>query len=150
MLSFGPIHLRPYRQLTRFAKLQPFNHFGRITMEHTDDLSQLAGRLARFAADRDWEQFHSPKNLAMALIAEAAELVEHFQWLSQEQSRRPDPDKLAEIRLELADILIYLIRTATQLGIDLVDAAWDKIELNEARYPVEKVKGKAGRASDYT
>ena len=76
----------------------------------TDSLVQLRRRLAQFAAERDWQQFHSPKNLAMALIAEAAELVEHFQWLSEEQSANLNAEKLAEVRLELADILIYLIR----------------------------------------
>jgi NTP pyrophosphatase (non-canonical NTP hydrolase) len=115
----------------------------------TDSLSQLADRLAEFATAREWEKFHSPKNLAMALIAEAAELVEHFQWLSEDESRRLDVSKHAEVRMELADILIYLIRTATQLDIDLIEAAWDKIAINETRYPVDKVRGKAGRASDY-
>jgi len=114
-----------------------------------DSLEQLRGQLADFARRRDWEGFHSPKNLAMALIAEAAELIEHFQWLSQEQSRQLAPEKLAEVRLELADILIYLIRTADVLGVDLISAASDKIAINEHRYPVEKVRGKAGRASDY-
>lgn len=114
-----------------------------------DTLHALQERLARFARERDWEQFHSPKNLSMALIAEAAELVEHFQWLSEEQSLHLDPAKHAEVRLELADILIYLIRIADQLDVELVGAANDKIQLNEARYPVEKVKGKAKRASEY-
>ncbi len=114
-----------------------------------DSLEQLRQRLARFADDRDWEQFHSPKNLSMALIAEAAELVEHFQWLSEAQSRELDDEKRSQVRLELADILIYLVRTADQLGIDLIGAANDKITLNDTRYPVEKVKGKAGRADDF-
>lgn len=115
----------------------------------TDSLEDLRTRLAAFASNRDWQQFHSPKNLAMALIAEAAELVEHFQWLSEEQSCNLPASKLNEVRLELADILIYLIRSADQLGIDLIAAAYDKIEINEQRYPVEKVKGKALRASEY-
>ena len=114
-----------------------------------DSLEDLRHKLAEFARLREWEQFHSPKNLAMALIAEAAELVEHFQWLSEEQSRGLPADKLAEVRLELADILIYLIRTADRLGIDLIAAAEDKIAINERRYPVEKVRGKARRAADY-
>jgi NTP pyrophosphatase (non-canonical NTP hydrolase) len=117
--------------------------------ERTDSLEQLSQRLARFARQRDWEQFHSPKNLSMALIAEAAELVEHFQWLTEDQSRALAADKLAEVRLELADILIYLIRTADQLGVDLIAAAHDKTDLNESRYPVEKVRGLAHRAEDY-
>ncbi len=115
----------------------------------SDSLEQLRQRLARFAAERDWGPFHSPKNLAMALIAEAAELVEHFQWLSEAQSRALDDAKRAEVGLELADILIYLVRTADQLDIDLITAASDKIAINEQRYPVEKVRGKAGRAADF-
>jgi NTP pyrophosphatase (non-canonical NTP hydrolase) len=115
----------------------------------TDSLEQLRTRLAQFAADRDWDQFHSPKNLAMALIAEAAELVEHFQWLTEEQSRALAPQVHREVALELADILIYLIRTADKVGVDLVAAAAEKIEINEQRYPVGKVRGKAKRASEY-
>lgn len=118
-------------------------------LETSDSLEQLRRRLSRFARQRDWEQFHSPKNLSMALIAEAAELIEHFQWLSEDQSRDLGAEKLTEVRLELADILIYLIRTADQLGIDLVAAAYAKIEINEQRYPVEKVKGQARRAGEY-
>ena len=114
-----------------------------------DAFNQLKQRLRQFAAERDWDQFHSPKNLSMALIAEAAELVEHFQWLSEAQSLELGEEKHSQVRLELADILIYLIRTADRLGIDLVSAANDKITLNDRRYPVEKVKGKAGRADDF-
>jgi NTP pyrophosphatase (non-canonical NTP hydrolase) len=114
-----------------------------------DSLERLRRRLAGFAAERDWDQFHSPKNLAMALIAEAAELVEHFQWLTEEQSRSLPPAKLAEVEQELADILIYLIRAADKLGVDLIDAAYAKVALNEARYPAEKVRGDARRAGEY-
>lgn len=114
-----------------------------------DSLDQLRKRLEQFAVSRDWEQFHSPKNLSMALIAEAAELVEHFQWLTEEQSRTLPVGKLEEVRLELADILIYLVRTADQLGVDILAAARDKIMLNESRYPIDKSKGKALRAEEY-
>lgn len=114
-----------------------------------DSLEQLRQRLAEFARARDWEQFHSPKNLSMALIAEAAELVEHFQWLSEEQSFALPAEKLDEVRMELADILIFLIRTADRLGVDPVQAAWEKIEINEQRYPAEKVRGDARRAAEY-
>jgi dCTP diphosphatase len=114
-----------------------------------DTLINLRARLAEFAAQRDWDQFHSPKNLAMALIAEAAELVEHFQWLSAEQSQRLPAKKLAEVRLELADIFIYLIRIADKLDVDLVSAAIDKIAINEQRYPVDRVRGDARRAEEY-
>ncbi|WP_455234954.1 nucleotide pyrophosphohydrolase [Thiogranum longum] len=115
----------------------------------TDSLEHLRRQLAEFADQRDWQQFHSPKNLAMALIAEAAELVEHFQWVKESDSWNLTAEKQAAVRLELADILIYLIRTADQLGIDLVAAARDKIAINGQRYPVEKVRGKALRAEEY-
>lgn len=121
-----------------------------IVPTHGDSLEGLRQRLADFAARRDWDQFHSPKNLSMALIAEAAELVEHFQWLTQAASRELPEDKLAEVRLELADILIYLVRIADKLGIDLLAAANDKIELNERRYPAERVRGDARRAREYS
>jgi len=114
-----------------------------------DDLEALRQRLADFAATRDWDQFHSPKNLAMALIAECAELVEHFQWLTEEESKALSPEKKAAVCLELADILIYLVRISDKLDIDLLDAARDKIAINEERYPADKVRGDARRASEY-
>lgn len=113
-----------------------------------DSLEQLRQQLAAFAQERDWEQFHSPKNLSMALIAEAAELVEHFQWLSEEQSCQLPPEKLEEVRMELADIQIFLIRIADRLGVDLVQAAQEKTRINVKRFPVEKVKGRAVRGSE--
>ena len=85
---------------------------------------------------------------ALALIGEAAELVEHFQWLSAEQSEQLSPKKLDEVRLELADILIYLIRIADRMNVDLILAAQDKIEINERRYPKDKVRGSAKRAEE--
>ena len=118
-------------------------------MNTTDSLEQLRVRLAEFARVRDWEQFHSPKNLSMALIAEAAELVEHFQWLTEEASYDLPQQKHREVELELADILIFLIRIADRLGVDLIAAANDKTTLNESRYPAEKVRGSARRASEY-
>ncbi|MEE9266277.1 MAG: nucleotide pyrophosphohydrolase [Gammaproteobacteria bacterium] len=120
-----------------------------MTRECIADLEGLRQRLAAFAAVRDWDQFHAPKNLAMALIAECAELVEHFQWLTEEQSITLTPEKIAAVRLELADILIYLVRISDKLNIDLLAAARDKIAINEERYPVEKVRGDARRASEY-
>lgn len=114
-----------------------------------DSLEQLRLRLAHFAAARDWDQFHSPKNLSMALIAEAAELVEHFQWLTESASQSLEPAKLAEVRLELADILIYLIRLGDKLEVDLISAANDKIALNESRFPADRVRGDARRATEY-
>jgi dCTP diphosphatase len=114
-----------------------------------DSLYSLSRQLAEFAQVRDWEQFHSPKNLSMALIAETAELVEHFQWLTQEQSAQLPVDKLEEVRMELADIQIYLLRIAERLGVDLLAAAQEKMALNEHRFPVDKVKGSARRAAEY-
>ena len=114
-----------------------------------DSLEHLRLRLAEFAEKRDWQQFHSPKNLAMALIAETAELVEHFQWLTEKQSWELRVEKCSAVSLELADILIYLIRIADQLDVDLIMAATDKIEINEKRYPADKVRGKALRAEEY-
>ncbi len=114
-----------------------------------DSLDNLSSQLAEFARIRDWEQFHTPKNLSMALIAEAAELVEHFQWLDAEQSQHLDDKKLEEVGHELADILIYLIRSADVLGIDILDAARKKIAINEMRYPIEIVRGDSRRAGEY-
>jgi len=114
-----------------------------------DSLEHLRLRLAEFAEKRDWQQFHSPKNLAMALIAETAELVEHFQWLTEKQSWELEVEKRSAVSLELADILIYLIRIADRLDVDLIVAATDKIEINEKRYPADKVRGKALRAEEY-
>ena len=114
-----------------------------------DDLDQLKTRLRQFAEERDWDQFHSPKNLSMALIAEAAELVEHFQWLTEEQSASLSPDKLKKVEEELADILIYLVRSADKLGINLIDAAKHKIEINEQKYPADKSKGSAKKYTEY-
>jgi dCTP diphosphatase len=113
-----------------------------------DALAELRDRLRRFAAERDWQQFHAPKNLAMALSVEAAELLEHFQWLSEDASRRlPDGD-LAEVREELADVLLYLVRLADELGVDLAAAARDKIELNARKYPVDKARGTSRKSTD--
>lgn len=114
-----------------------------------DSLEALRRRLARFAAERDWDPFHSPKNLAMALAGEAGELLEHFQWLSEEQSRTLPAAKRAAVAHELADILIYLIRAADKLDVDLVAAAYAKIAINEDRYPAHKVRGDARRAEEY-
>ncbi|MET0027220.1 MAG: nucleotide pyrophosphohydrolase [Candidatus Thiodiazotropha sp.] len=114
-----------------------------------DSLDNLNRRLKAFAQARDWEQFHTPKNLSMAMIAECAELVEHFQWLTPEQSMNLSKEKQGEVALELADILIYLIRCAERLDIDLIDAVERKVAINESRYPEDKVRGDARRASEY-
>jgi len=112
-------------------------------------LQHLAEHLRRFAADRDWEQFHSPKNLAMALSVEVAEIVEHFQWLTEQQSCELDPGKREAVEQELADALIYLVRLADQLQVDLLEAAERKLALNEAKYPAERVRGSPKKYSDY-
>jgi dCTP diphosphatase len=112
-------------------------------------LEQIKTRLREFAAERDWDQFHSPKNLSMALIVEAAELVEHFQWLTEDQSQALPPEKLDEVEQEIADIQIYLIRLADKLGIDMEKAVNAKIELNGKKYPADKVRGSAAKYSDY-
>ncbi|CAD7846209.1 MAG: hypothetical protein [Olavius algarvensis Gamma 1 endosymbiont] len=114
-----------------------------------DSLEKLNQRLLNFARERDWEQFHSPKNLAMALAGECGELIEHFQWLTEEQSTSLPPEKKQEVAFEMADILIYLIRLAERLDLDLLDAAEAKIAKNEQRYPVRKVYGDARRAAEY-
>lgn len=115
----------------------------------SDELAGLRDRLREFARARDWEQFHTPKNLSMALIAEAAELVEHFQWLTPEQSAELPPEKLAAVRHELADILVYLVRIADKLNVDLLAAAEEKMAVNEHRYPADRVRGDARRAAEY-
>ncbi|MCB1663930.1 MAG: nucleotide pyrophosphohydrolase [Pseudomonadales bacterium] len=112
-------------------------------------LESIKLKLRKFAEDRDWDQFHSPKNLSMALIAEAAELVEHFQWLTEQQSYKLSENKLGEVEEELADIQIYLVRIADKLNIDLLSAANRKIEINEKKYPPEKVKGSPKKYTEY-
>ena len=109
----------------------------------------LRDRLRQFVAERDWDQFHSPKNLASALSVEAAELLEHFQWLTEEQSRQLAPEKLAQVRDEMADVLVYLVRLADKLDVDLLAAVAAKIEKNALKYPADKVRGSMKKYSDY-
>ena len=109
----------------------------------------LKHELSEFAAARDWNQFHSPKNLSMALIGEAAELVEHFQWLTEKQSQQLDEKTLQLVALEIADIQIYLIRIADKLGVDIISSVNEKIAINEKRYPVDKVKGSSKKYTEY-
>ncbi len=113
------------------------------------NLQQLTRELHAFAIERDWEQFHSPKNLSMALSVEAAELVEHFQWLSEAQSENLAADKKQQVAYEMADIFIYLLRLAQRLDIDLLQAVEEKIELNGRKYPVEKVRGSSKKYTEY-
>ncbi|MDY6979294.1 MAG: nucleotide pyrophosphohydrolase [Pseudomonadota bacterium] len=113
------------------------------------DLQQLKLQLKMFAEERDWEQFHSPKNLAMALIVEAAELVEHFQWLKQSESENLPAEKHQEVAYEMADILVYLLRLAERLDIDLLDAVQQKMQINADKYPAEQVRGSYKKYTEY-
>jgi dCTP diphosphatase len=112
-------------------------------------LDDLRSAIGTFIRERDWEQFHSPKNLAMALSVEVAEIVEHFQWLTEEQSNNLPPEKLAEIREEIGDVMIYLTELADKLGIDPVEAAKAKVTINGHKYPADLVKGKARKYTEY-
>lgn len=106
-------------------------------------IDELTEALRAFAAERDWEQFHTPKNLAMAVAGEAGELVAEFQWLTPEESLALDAERMAAVASEMGDVLIYLSRLADVLGVDLVAAAAAKLEANRARYTVERAKGNA-------
>ena len=112
-------------------------------------MEDLRSAIDAFIREREWEQFHSPKNLAMALSVEVAEIVEHFQWLTEDQSQDLSPEKLAEIREEIGDVMIYLIELADKLGIDPVEAAKAKVTINGQKYPAEMVKGKASKYTEY-
>ncbi len=114
-----------------------------------NDFDRIKQQVRQFVVEREWDQFHSPKNLSMALIVEAAELVEHFQWLTEEQSCNLSPEKLAEVELELADIQIYLISLAEKLKLDLVAAAEKKLVLNAQKYPADQVRGNSKRSSEF-
>ncbi|HEX6573156.1 MAG TPA: nucleotide pyrophosphohydrolase [Steroidobacteraceae bacterium] len=109
----------------------------------TPTLETLAARLAEFARERDWDRFHSPKNLAMALAGEAGELLEHFQWLTEAESRALPAEVNDAVALEMADVLLYLVRLADTLGVDLAAAAARKITLNAEKYPVDRFRGSA-------
>lgn len=114
-----------------------------------DSLQELRNKINDFVSARDWDQFHSPKNLAMAMIVEAAELVEHFQWNTLEESRELTPEKREAVSYELADTFVYLLRIAEVLEIDLIEAANQKIALNGQKYPVDKVKGSNKKYTEY-
>ena len=109
----------------------------------TDSLEFLRVRLAEFAAERDWDRFHNPKNLAMAIAGEAGELLEYFQWLTPEQAAKLPAATRSEVALEAADVLLFLLRLCDKLDIDLAAAADRKLALNAKKYPVDKVRGKA-------
>jgi len=118
-------------------------------MQNQDSLNNLRHRLNDFVNERDWAQFHTPKNLAMAMIVEAAELVEHFQWDTPTESQQLMPEKREAVSHELADTFVYLLRIAEVLNIDLIDAANQKIDLNALKYPVEKAKGSNAKYTEY-
>jgi NTP pyrophosphatase (non-canonical NTP hydrolase) len=113
------------------------------------DLDEIKKKLRLFALARDWDQFHSPKNLSMALAVEASELLERFQWLSEEQSNNLTVEQLHAVEEEMADVFLYLLRLADKLNINLVRAADDKISKNELKYPAEKVKGSSKKYTEY-
>ena len=114
-----------------------------------DSLDNLRATINTFVAERDWAQFHTPKNLAMAMIVEAAELVEHFQWDTPQESQQLSPEKREAVSHELADTFVYLLRIAEVLEIDLIEAANKKIALNAIKYPVEKAKGSNAKYTEY-
>ena len=114
---------------------------GMTDLNTADNLTSLARQLQQFADARDWGPFHSPKNLASALIVEAGELLEHFQWLTEDQSRQLTPDKKQAVAHEMADVLLYLVQISTVLDIDLMDAAQAKLLLNAQKYPVDLARG---------
>lgn len=114
------------------------------------DVSRLAEALQRFSSDRQWDQFHSPKNLAMALTAEVGELVELFQWVGEAESRdlARNEKTSAAVREELADVLMYLVRLSDVLGVDLAQAAADKLRINEQKYPIDKARGSSKKYTE--
>lgn len=113
------------------------------------EFEELIDDLKAFATERDWDQFHSPKNLTMAMTTEVGELVEHFKWLTEEQSANLSKEKLAEVAEELADIQIYLLMLSSKLGVDLLAQARSKIEKNKERYPAALVKGSPKKYNEY-
>ena len=120
-----------------------------MTAKPIASLDELRSRIREFAFARQWEAYHTPKNLAMALIVEAAELVERFQWLSPGESAKLDAERLEQVRQEIADVLIYLTRLADLLEIDLLEAAADKLEINAQKYPVEQARGNASKYNEF-
>ncbi len=113
------------------------------------DLARLRELVRVFVDERDWDQFHTPKNLSSALSVEAAELLEHFQWLQTGQAEELGADKLVQVRHEMADVLVYLVRLADKLDVDLMAAVQEKMVLNRAKYPADKVRGDARKYHEY-
>jgi NTP pyrophosphatase (non-canonical NTP hydrolase) len=113
------------------------------------DIERIQLQLEAFAEERDWNQFHAPKNLATALAVEAAELLEHFQWLTSEQSENLDGETHSSVAAEIADVQIYLLRLADKLGINIDQAVHEKMKENRAKYPADRVKGSAAKYTNY-
>lgn len=118
-------------------------------MPPSGDLDELVRVIRAFAKERDWDQFHTPKNLAMGVAIEAAELMEEFHWLTPEQSAGLPPETLQAVRHEMADVFVYLVLLADKLGVDLIAAAAEKIAINAGKYPAETVRGKATKYDKY-
>ncbi len=119
-----------------------------VPMTSSPDLESIRDQLRDFAAARDWDQFHSPRNLAASVAVEAGELLELFQWLTDHQSQHLPEEILSRAKEEMADVLLYLIRLADKLGVDLLQVSKEKIQVNEQKYPVEKARGNARKYSD--
>ena len=113
------------------------------------ELESLREQLRDFAAERDWDRFHSPKNLAMALAVEAGELLETFQWLTEDETRSLAPETLAAASDEVADVLLYLIRLSDKLGIDMIAAANRKLLANAGKYPADKARGNSKKYTEF-
>jgi NTP pyrophosphatase (non-canonical NTP hydrolase) len=138
----------PPRELRRLSR--DYIQQSRLIEPRRPDVDNLKTLIKTFIVERDWEQFHSPKNLAMALSVEVSEVVEHFQWLTEEESRNLPPEKLAEVREEVGDVMIYLTELAEKLGIDPLEAARAKLEINRRKYPADLVRGKASKYTEYS
>jgi dCTP diphosphatase len=132
----------------RYLEMSDDTASNQTPLDIDDSLISLRDRLRSFAHERDWDQYHLPKNLAMALACEAAEVMEHFLWQAGAAGHDLERDVRDEAGEELADVLIYLVRLADKLEIDLYEAALSKIEQNEARYPADRVRGRAVKYSD--
>lgn len=119
-----------------------------VGRDMASELIELRNALRAFAEEREWDQFHSPKNLASALVVEAGELLEHFQWLTEEQSKNLPTGVRGKVADELADVLIHLVRLADKVDVDLASAASRKIASNARKYPVEKARGRAAKYTE--
>ncbi|HWW08093.1 nucleotide pyrophosphohydrolase [Collimonas sp.] len=120
-----------------------------IEQSNNGEFANLRDQIRQFVTERDWDQFHTPKNLSSALCVEAAELLEHFQWLQTGNGDELSPEKLQQVRHEMADVLVYLIRLADKLDVDLSAAVSEKMVLNRLKYPADKVRGDARKYSEY-